>query len=263
MSSPTVLAASWRTGLFVCTGDTIHQELADQAVRWLASDGCGGALAIVGGRALQRRTASGAWSTIATADAELSCCVAMGNAIYVGTDDARVLRVGSDAAFEPLAGFDSVAGRDTWYAGTALIDGRVVGPPLGIRSITATCDAAVLLANVHVGGIPRSTDHGMTWRPSIDVEADVHQVCAHSQRPNVVIAAAAVGLCVSDDGGASWSIEHDGLHASYCSAVAFTGDDILVSASEGPFSARSAIYRRALAAHGAVPRIRFPILATC
>jgi len=244
MTSPTVLAATWSDGLFVRTGDASHQELPDQPVRSLAPDGNGGALAIVGGRSLRRRTAEGTWNTLATAESELSCCVAVVDAIYVGTDDACVLRVGANGIFERLAGFDVVAGRDQWYAGTALIDGRVVGPPLGVRSISATCDGAALLANVHVGGIPRSTDHGATWSPTIEIDADVHQVCAHPTRPEIVIAAAAVGLCVSEDGGASWTIEKDGLHAPHCSAVAFAGDDILVSASEDPFSARGAIYRR-------------------
>jgi hypothetical protein len=244
MTSPTVLAATWRNGLFVGTDKAFHQELADQPVGGLAPDGNGGALAIVGGRLLRRRTPEGAWSTIATAESEFSCCVAVGDAIYVGTDDAHILRIGRNAIPEQLAGFDGVAGRDKWYAGAALINGRLIGPPLGIRSITATCDDAVLLANVHVGGIPRSTDHGATWSPTIEIDTDVHQVCAHPTRPDIVIAAAAVGLCVSKDGGASWTSEQDGLHASYCSAVAFAGDDILVAASEDHFAARGAIYRR-------------------
>jgi hypothetical protein len=246
MKSPTLLAATWRDGLFVDSGESIHRELADQPVRCLASDGKGGALAIVGGRSIRRRTADGIWSTIATAESECSCCVAVGEAIYVGTDEATVLRVGSSGILEQLAGFDRVADRHKWHAGTALVDGRLVGPPLGIRSITATCDGAVLLANVHVGGIPRSTDQGATWRPTIEIDADVHQVCAHPTRPDLVIAAAGAGLCVSRDAGASWTIEQEGLHAAHCSAVAFTGDDILVSASEDPFAARGAIYRRSI-----------------
>jgi hypothetical protein len=42
----------------------------------------------------------------------------------------------------------------------AIIDAKLMGPPLGIRSMAATHDGAVLLANVHVGGVPRSTDAG-------------------------------------------------------------------------------------------------------
>ena len=250
MMSPTVLAATWGDGLFVATGESVRRELADQSIRGLAADGKGGALAIVGGRSLRRRTAEGIWSTIAIAESECSCSVAVGDVIYVGTDDAHVLRVGSNGISEQPAGFDNVPGRREWYAGTALIDGRVVGPPLGIRSMTATCDGAVLLANVHVGGVPRSTDHGTTWSPTIQIDADVHQVSAHPTRPDLVIAAAAIGLCVSEDGGASWTIEREGLHAAYCSAVAFAGDDILVSASDGPFASRGVIYRRPIGGSG-------------
>ena len=36
----------------------------------------------------------------------------------------------------------------------------------------------------------------------------------------------------------------EGLHASYCSAIAFAGDDVLVSASSDHFAAQGAIYRR-------------------
>jgi len=244
MTTPTVLVATWRDGLFVVSGRSFRQELADQPVSGLAPDGNGGALAIVGGRSLRRRTADGEWHTIAVSEVDLSCCAAVGGRIYVGTDDARVLRIGANGTLEPLSGLDETAGRDRWYAGTALIDGQLVGPPLGIRSMTATCDDAVLLVNVHVGGIPRSSDGGVTWRPTIDIEHDVHQVCAHPTRRDIVIAAAASGLCVSADSGATWNAERDGLHASYCSAVAFAGDDILVAASEHHFSAHGAIYRR-------------------
>lgn len=246
MAVPTVLAATWRNGLFVSDGKTLHHELADQRVNGLARDGKGGALAIVGGRSLRRRTAAGEWSTLATSESDLSCCVVVGNSIYVGTDDARVLRVSPDGILEQLTGFDHVDGRDKWYAGSALINGRLMGPPLGIRSIAATCNDAVLLANVHVGGIPRSVDGGTTWKPTLDIDSDVHQVCAHPTRPDIVIAAAGLGLCVSTNGAASWTFEQDGLHGSYCSAVAFAGDDIFVAASQDHFAAQGAIYRRSL-----------------
>ena len=57
-------------------------------------------------------------------------------------------------------------------------------------------------------------------------------------------AAAAIGLCTSSDGGATWEVEQRGLHALHCSAVAFAGDDILVSAGADPFAPQGAIYRR-------------------
>jgi hypothetical protein len=118
-----------------------------------------------------------------------------------------------------------------------------VGSPLLVRSLTATADGAALLANVHVGGIIRSTDRGASWHPTIEVDADVHEVRAHPADGTVVMAAAAVGLCVSRDGGREWSVVDDGLHATYARAVAFDGDDVLVSVSNGPFARQSAIYR--------------------
>jgi hypothetical protein len=249
-NTPTVLAATWRDGLFVVTGEARHQELAGQSVRALAPDGHGGALAIVSGHSLCRRTFDGEWNTIATSECQLACSVAVGDVIYVGTDDARVLRVSANGKVDQLGGFDAVAGRDRWYAGSALINGQLVGPPLGIRSITAASDRTVLLANVHVGGIPRSMDSGVTWQPTIDVDSDVHEVCAHPIHPGIVIAAAAIGLCISRDSGATWTVEQEGLHASYCSAVAFSGSDILVSASADHFATQGAVYRRPIDEHG-------------
>jgi hypothetical protein len=228
----------------------VRQELANQSVRGLVADGRGGVLAIVGGHSLCRRSSDGEWTTIAKSELELSCCVAIGGAVFVGTDDAHILRVDPDGALQCLTGFDSVTGRDKWYAGSAVVDGKRVGPPLGIRSMAATCDGGVLLANVHVGGIPRSTDSGLTWRPTIDIDSDVHQVCAHPTRPDIVIAAAAVGLWMSRDAGATWTIEQRGLHAHHCSAVAFGRNDIFVSASTDPFAAQGAVYRRAIDGKG-------------
>jgi acetyl esterase/lipase len=45
------------------------------------------------------------------------------------------------------------------------------------------------------------------------------------------------------------SVEQDGLHAPYCSAVAFAGD-VLVSASVDHFATQGAIYRRPVDGHG-------------
>ena len=240
---PLVLVATWQDGLFV-VGDTVDQELRNQSVGALAPDGRGGALVLVDGRSLCRRAPGGVWSTIATTELDLACCVTVGDVIYAGCDDASVVRVGADGVLERLRGFDAVAGRDTWYAGSAVINGQRVGPPLGIRSITATPDGAVILANVHVGGIPRSTDGGMTWQPTIAIESDVHEVRVHPDRPGIVMAASAIGLCSSHDSGATWNVEQEGLHASYCSAVAFAGDDVLVSAAVDHFAEHGAIYRR-------------------
>jgi photosystem II stability/assembly factor-like uncharacterized protein len=252
MTDSTIIAATWDDGLVVFAGDARRRELPGRAVKALARDRHGGALAIVDGGTLCRRSPEGEWTTIVATKLPLACSVAVGGAIYVGTDDARVLRVGADGHVEPVGSFDAVPGRETWYAGSALIDGKLVGPPLGVRSMSATSDATTILVNVHVGGVPRSTDGGVTWQPTIDVDSDVHEVCAHPIRPGVVIAAAAIGLCVSRDGGATWTVEQQGLHAPYCSAVAFSGDDILVAASADHFAAQGAIYRRPIDGAGSL-----------
>jgi hypothetical protein len=98
-----------------------------------------------------------------------------------------------------------------------------------------------------VGGIPRSRDGGVTWEPTIDIDSDVHQVLATG---DTVLAATALGLARSDDGGDSWQFEDERLHASYSRAVAVAGDTLLLSASTGPRGGRAAVYRKPLAAGG-------------
>jgi hypothetical protein len=253
--SPTILVATWNDGLFAVTGEVCTQEIADQPVRGLAPDGRGGGLAIVGGHSLRRRAPDGEWVTIATSDFELSCCMAVLDTIYVGTDDARMLQLSHEGMLEPIDGFDNVAGRDTWFAGSAIVNGQRLGPPLGIRSVAANSNGSILLANVHVGGIPRSTDGGKTWQPTIDINSDVHEVRAHHSNPDIVVAASDIGLCISRNAGATWTIESDGLHASHCYAVEFSGDNILVSASTGFFAAQGRIYRRPIRPDGHIVAI--------
>ncbi|MGH2770830.1 MAG: WD40/YVTN/BNR-like repeat-containing protein, partial [Actinomycetota bacterium] len=118
------------------------------------------------------------------------------------------------------------------------------GPP-DTRSLSSDA-AGALFANVHVGGIVRSLDGGESWRPTLPIDADVHQVLAHPERPGMVLAPAAVGLALSLDGGDSWSYETEGLHATYCRAVAASGDVVLVTASTGPRGGQAAVYRRSL-----------------
>lgn len=250
MPNPSILVATWNDGLFSVGGETLRQEFAGQSVRNLAADGRGGVLAIVGGHSLHRRSPDGKWTLVAESECELSCCVAVESSVFLGSDDARVLRLDADGTQHVLTGFEAVPGRDSWYAGAAMVDGKLMGPPLGVRSMAVTCDGAALLANVHVGGIPRSTDAGLTWQPTIHIDADVHQVCTHQTLPEIAVAAAAAGLCISRDGGATWTVEQQGLHATYCSAVAFGRNEIFVAASTDHFAAQGAIYRRAIDGEG-------------
>ena len=101
-----ILVATWDNGLFSVTGKMVHQELADQSVRSLVADGRGRVLAIVG-HSLCRRSSDGEWTAIAKSEFELSCCVAIGNVVFVGTDDAHILRVDPAGAQQCLTGFDA------------------------------------------------------------------------------------------------------------------------------------------------------------
>ena len=99
------------------------------------------------------------------------------------------------------------------------------------------------MAAVHVGGIPRSVDGGASWVPTIPVMYDVHEVHADPDRPALVAAAAAVGLCVSLDGGVAWTVLSDGLEGMTVLAVAVLRDEVLFSVQDGPFATRSQVWR--------------------
>ena len=233
------------TDLLVATEDGIRgpdrADLGGRAITALAADRWG-VWALADGRTVLRRTA-GPWVEVE----ELSelpgrCLLSVDEGLFVGTAEAGLLRL-VEGALEGVESFAEISGRDGWYTPWG-------GPP-DTRSMARGADGA-LYVNVHVGGIPRSPDGGRTWEPTIDVDADVHQVTTHPTDPGVILAACAPGLARSGDGGATWTMEDDGLHAPYCRAVALTGEDpdhpdtVLVSASTGPRTDRAAVYRRPL-----------------
>lgn len=155
--------------------------------------------------------------------------------ILVGTTDAHLLRVEADGDWvERLDSFESVSGRDGWHTPW--------GDPASVRSISVDQHGTVYV-NVHVGGIPKSSDGGDTWVPTIDVAADVHQVLAAPGSSSRVYAATAKGLAYSIDGGMTWDFRTDGLTGGYCRAVAANADHVFVTASDGPSGERAGIYR--------------------
>lgn len=251
--------SSVATGLLIGTADGLFAADLDGAVdrvldgridavarydgRWFAVAG-GNRLV----RGLDHARRDHAWEQVAEGPRMTAVTVAPESdlgVVFVGTADAQVLRL-EDGALVTLDAFDSVAGRDEWHA---------VGSSVPyVRSLTATADGRTVLANVHVGGIPRTTDGGRSWSPTIEPDADVHEVRAHPTRPEVVVAAAAVGLATSRDGGSTWTVTTAGMHASYARAVVVADDTVIVSASEGPFAQRGALYRRAVDSDGVVER---------
>jgi len=175
------------------------------------------------------------WSEIGEAPG-LRCAVDAPGGLVVGTEGAHLLRLGA-TGLTRIPAFETMPGRAEWYTPWG-------GPP-EVRSLACTADN-VLLANVHVGGIARSDDSGRSWTPTIDLHFDVHQVRSIWGRGDLVVAAAAVGLCVSRDAGRTWRVRAEGLDATYCRAVAVPDEAILVSASEGPRGKRAAIYRTSI-----------------
>jgi hypothetical protein len=153
-----------------------------------------------------------------------------GGGCLVGTSAARLFEV-TPQAVRPITSFDQIEGRRLWSTPWG-------GAP-DTRSMARSSEG--LLVNVHVGGVWRGDGHA--WHEAIEAEQDVHQVVADEK---VVVAAAAVGVGQSDDGGKTWTWSNQGLHASYCRAATLTDGWLLVSASTGPGSRQGAIYRRPL-----------------
>ena len=193
---------------------------------------------VLDGHRLALREADGAWTDVAVSDPyEATSVLAGSRGLFVGTEEAHLLRL-VEGRLTIVEAFEHVEGRDGWYTPWG-------GPP-AVRSLTEDLSGRVHV-NVHVGGIPRSTGDGARWEPTIDVDADVHEVIAHPEEPDVVLAACALGLAVSRDGGASWEIRANGMHARYSRAVAVAGDVILMSASQGPRGGHAALYSTSLA----------------
>jgi hypothetical protein len=230
----TVLAGT-ADGLVTVDGAT-GTALAGHRVDDVAH-GAGGWIALVDGESVWRRqeVRDGDWQLLsALSGPQATCLVASDGGAIVGTAEAHLLRVAPGRA-ERVSAFDEADGRDGWYTPWG-------GPP-ETRSLAAAADGTIY-ANVHVGGIVRSGDGGATWRPTIDVDADVHQVLVAPGGD--VLAATAYGLARSLDGGATWTFSTEGLHARYSRAVAVAGDWLLLSASTGPSTHRAAVYRRPL-----------------
>jgi hypothetical protein len=234
----TQLLIGTSTGLFLSNGDGLEpvEAFGARGVTALAG-GDGSVWAIANRRTLIRRDGDGSWRDVAESrDLDLDCVLPTAVDVFTGTDEAHLLRLEGDALTR-VDGFEDVAGRDDWYTPWG-------GPP-GVRSMAADLGGRIH-ANVHVGGIPRSAD-GERWEPTIEIDADVHQVIAHPSEPDVVLAAGAIGLCISEDGGASWRTEREGLHSSYARAVAVSCETVLLSACTGPHGGRGALYRTTLA----------------
>jgi hypothetical protein len=225
-----LVAATHGLHEFDLSGRDIRTDLAGRSVTAVVRDGAE-LWAIVDRRELWHAP-EGLWQIVATIDGPSATCVAMTDAIHIGTSEAHLLRLDA-ASLARVESFDAAEGRDSWYTPWG-------GPP-ATRSISEWGEDVYV--NVHVGGILRKSDAGESWTPTIDIDADVHQVATAE---GLVLAAGARGLSASGDRGSTWSLRADGLERSYCRAVVVCGDGLLVSASDGPRGGHAGVYRAGL-----------------
>jgi hypothetical protein len=217
-------------------GDGTH-HFHGQPVEAL-SRGTNRSLFIVGGDSVAWRDDDGVVSEQVPIEAPVNCALEHGRAVLIGATGARL--------FEHAGGvtvlredFQTAPGRERWHTPWG-------GPP-DVRSMALDADGATIYVNVHVGGVLRWRPDDPVWRPTMDINADVHQVIAHPTRPGTALAAAAWGLGVSLDHGDSWEWRTGGLHGDYCRAVTVWEDTVLVSASLGSRGREAAVYEGTLA----------------
>ena len=211
-------------------------ELPGRGVMALAAEGAGSCIGVVDGVEIWRRGADGVWSLVTSSRVPLQSIMSVNGVVFGGSmSEGIMIRMRPGKEAERLAGFDAVPGRHEWFCG---------GPtPLHVRALTSTADGSAMLAAVHVGGIPRSSDGGETWLPTLPIQYDVHEVQAHRSLANVIAGAAAVGLCMSYDGGRNWKVISQGLEITNSLAVVVLPEEVLFSVQEGPFAKCSQIWR--------------------
>lgn len=216
-----------------------HIELEGHSIDALASSD-NGLWAIADSNSVWRNF-NGEWERVASIDdLQLNCILPLEDAILVGTSGACLIRI-TDGNTHRINCFEAVEGRSEWYTPW--------GAPPDVRSMAVSQEGEIYV-NVHVGGILRSSDRGQSWQPTIDFHADVHEVKTVRERPDLVLAATAVGLAMSTDKGNSWSFDRANLHADYSRAVAVCGETILMSVSTGPYTDKAALYRRPIEQSG-------------
>jgi hypothetical protein len=183
------------------------------------------------------------WTDRASLGEQRATCLApTPNGLLIGTTHAHLFCL--DDTLVPVESFETVDGRETWHTPW--------GDPADVRSIAVALDGAIYV-NVHVGGVVRSRDGGRSWTPTVDIEADVHQVIAHPARRH----RAHGGLQrvrSQPRWRDSWRFITEGMHASYARAIAVAGETVLVSTSTGPGGHRAALYRKLLEGDGTFVR---------
>ena len=188
------------------------------------------AWALVDGTDVVRVTPEGPEEVAHLTDGRGLCIHKHRGTVFVGGKDARLWRL-EGGELVRVASFDEAPTRDQWSTPWG-------GPP-DVFSMASHGDD--LYVSVHVGGILHSDDDGRTWRATIDLHDDVHQVVV-DDAGTVWAATGRRGLACSTDKGRTWQYLSDGLHATYLLAVAITAAGILVSAQSGHAGSDTVVY---------------------
>ena len=154
--------------------------------------------------------------------------------VVVGRAAARLTIVGRQGEVRDVPAFQVVPGRDDWD--------NPANPTPDTRTMAVGLQR--WWVNVHVGGVWWSEDAGDTWHNAVEPGADVHEV--RTGTDGRVAVAAAIGFGWNAGDGEPWCWTTDGLHGHYLRAVALDTDTAFVSASDGPFTKRGAVYRARL-----------------
>jgi len=94
---------------------------------------------------------------------------------------------------------------------------------------------------IEAGALVSTIDRGRTWRDRVPSgPRDTHELAIHRKAPDTLRVAAGDGYFESDDAGMTWRSPRAGLGVGYLRSVAIDPgqpDDVVVSASSGPYSA--------------------------
>jgi hypothetical protein len=158
--------------------------------------------------------------------------------LLIGTGESHLYHF-KNGKSERIESFDQMPERDRWHTPWG-------GPP-DLRSLAST-DEGYVYADIHVGSIMRSPDHGQSWEPVVpDLHEDVHQVATSQRSKKRVYANTAHGVYISDDHGQSWAHRSKGFPYKYGRAIAIHPSDpdcLLATVSKGPHGdAQGQLYR--------------------
>ena len=227
VTEPFVLVAG-ADGLHHAGGAARH--LAGRAVTAVTATDPGTVWALVDGTDVVRVAGDATEDVARLDDGRGRCLHRHRETLYVGGAGARLWRLDGDDLVR-VTSFDHAPTRDEWTTPWG-------GPP-DVFSLASHGDD--LYVSVHVGGILHSDDGGRSWRATIDLHDDVHQVAVDGDG-TVWAATGRRGLARSTDQGRTWQHLAAGLHATYLLSVAATDIGVLVSAQSGHAGSDTAVY---------------------